>query len=132
MHLILASPDDAGAPFPEAEDSDKDSEESFAGENSAIDLAVRRAFLTSITETRCVQEPQDENNEWTNAEFLSWLDRALDLALAEDGRAAGARIFWHEWALVEKHVRTTQRKSIICFLDGKLGSQGFPRLRGLV
>ena len=37
-----------------------------------------------------------------------------------------------ESSIVEKHVSKAQRKSIICFLDCKLGSHGCPRLRQLV
>ena len=102
-------------------------------DNGPENLAVRRAFLASISVARPNNKADgSEEAQWTMEQVSSWMDSTLEFTLAPAERAAGARVFWREWGAIEKFFPHNLRTGTIQMFDNKMQSIGFPSLRELV
>ena len=100
--------------------------------NGVEQLAVRRAFLASITSSSCEQNAVEGAAEWSMEQVSSWVDTEFESILSVSDRRDGARMFWCEWAVIEHHFPKHLRKGTIQLMEKKLCRLGFPTLRELV
>ena len=78
-------------------------EQSDLGANFTETLAVRRAFLASVTTYSSSGGPRSNTStttEWTMENVGTWLDEAMAIAFRHDDLAVGARAFCLEWSHV--------------------------------
>lgn len=101
-------------------------------ENNAENLAVRRAFMTSICDTPIPLGDPAGDTEWSGEQLLNAIGEAVDLAMQAGSPEYKMVVLWHRWAQISEHVRPAQHKSIIRHLDSKMRSRGFPTLRDLM
>ena len=106
------------------------SEEEDSDDNSAGTVAVRRAYLASISGTTPTRNKDVEL--WTYERILSWVDGAIDQALEKEDRSAGAMTFWTQWEANIHHFPPSIRKKFVQIMDDKLTAKGFPSLRDLL
>ena len=98
--------------------------------NSPSSVAVRRAFLASVTDGRSIGPTARE--VWDLDQISVWLSEAMDTVLAAGDIESGAKALWREWARIEQHFPVEQRRQIINMLDDRMKFNEFPCLRELV
>ena len=98
-----------------------------------FDAAVVLAFVVSTSSTQYAPTPQPSTPEaWTYQQVICWMGTTVDLALEAEDRRQGAKVVWREWALAERRFPQELRTQLVRWLDDKLRSKGYPRLRELV
>jgi hypothetical protein len=110
-------------------------EQSDLGANFTETLAVRRAFLASVTTYSSSGGPRSNTStttEWTMENVGTWLDEAMAIAFRHDDLAVGARAFCLEWSHVGAFFPRRLHQCTIQLMDKKLQSNGFPSLGELV
>jgi len=104
--------------------------------NCPENVAVRRAFLTSVTSchhrSSAGESGGNEEAQMTMEQISSWMDDAISSALAPDVRRIGARIFWRKWEDIAKSFPEYMRIRLVQSFDQKLQTLEFPSLRELV
>ena len=116
----------------DSEQQDDDEESDSNDDNSSEALAVRRAFLVSVSSGDFLQASSYSAGVWSADDILNWTSATLDLALLTNDRTSASKTVWREWAVISHHLPTALAEGIVNKLDSKLKSHGYHCLQELV
>merc|ERR1712217_835557 len=102
--------------------------------NSAESVAIRRAFMTSITSSAASARRDDDGivELWSQSEIIEWVSGVFDCHVDPHDRISSARNIWREWEKANQHFPHQLRVGIVKTIDDRLQGRGFPSLRQLL
>ena len=127
--LVSSEPPDDDIEEIRATDSDVDH---HRDDNSVEAVSIRRAFFVSTASTNPGTITQDNDEQWTHQEILTWLSGTLDCTVDEADPISKVKAIWREWEKANSFFPHHMRTRIVRTLDGKLHEKGFPSLRELL
>ena len=128
---VLVSNDPPHDDIEEGSATDSDADH-HRDDNSVEAVSIRRAFFASTASTNPGTITQDNDEQWTHQEILTWLSGTLDCTVDEADPISKVKAIWREWEKANSFFPHHMRTRIVRTLDGKLHEKGFPSLRELL